>query len=337
VLQGVVIPMPDNSDRFHRSMTYLRISVTDRCNLRCVYCRAVKAFTPLKHTDILSYEECLKAITAATPLGIKKVRLTGGEPLFRRGFTGFVSSVCRIPALEDVAVTTNGVLLKKMAAPLYEAGLRRINVSLDTLLRSRYIEITGRDHFDDVWEGLQAAEAVGFAPIKLNVVVMRGVNVDEVARFAELSFERAYHIRFIECMPFDRTSRWFAERYVPSDRIRALLESRGPLKPVDRSDIDGPAERFRYEGAKGEIGLISPISHLMCSSCNRLRLTADGRLRPCLFSNVEVNIKRAMRKGASREELQALFRAAIQAKPKGHRLGVDGGFESERCMSAIGG
>jgi cyclic pyranopterin phosphate synthase len=329
--------MPENLDQFNRGITYLRVSVTDRCNLQCTYCRPVKAFTPLGHNDILSYEEILRAIQAAARLGIKKVRLTGGEPLLRRGFPALVSSVCSEVDLEDVSITTNGVFLSKLARTLYLAGLRRINVSLDTLRRSRYVEITGRDHFEAVWKGLQEAEAIGFAPIKLNVVVMNGINEDEIFDFAEMSREKPYHIRFIEYMPFGEANRTFDERFVSSDRIRALLETSGPLEELERVDMDGPAQRYRYEGAKGEIGLISPMSGHLCSSCNRLRMTADGRLRPCLFSDVEFDIKKVLRRAPNETDLKDLFLKAIAAKP---RRRCDSGGETKavrRPMSAIGG
>ena len=331
------LSMSDNLDRYQRFITYLRVSVTDRCNLRCMYCRTVRAFAPLGHKDILSYEEILQVIAAGIRVGIQKVRLTGGEPLLRRGVTGLVAAVCKDLKLKDVGITTNGVFLKKMAVPLYRSGLRRINVSLDTLRRDRYIDVTGRDHFDDVWQGLQEAEAVGFAPIKLNVVVMKGVNDDEVIPFGEITRDRPYHVRFIEYMPFGRGNGGFADKHVSSDEIRKRLETRGPLKELDRRDLDGPAERYRFEGARGEIGLISPISRHMCPSCNRLRLTADGRLLPCLFSNTEFDIKTPVRKGAPPEDLQKVFLEAIQAKPRHHCIGLDGWFESGRPMSAIGG
>lgn len=328
--------MPENLDRFDRRITYLRVSVTDRCNLRCTYCRPVKTFQPLCHKDILSYEELLLAIQVGIEVGIRKVRLTGGEPMLRRDFPTFVSAVCSEADLEDVAVTTNGVLLKGLAKPLFDAGLRRINVSLDTLRRDRYSQITGRDHLETVLAGLETAEAVGFSPIKLNVVVMNGINDDEIVDFARISREKPYHVRFIEYMPFGEADRWFAERFLPSDRIRSLLETSAPLTRLDRVDLDGPAMRYRFEGARGEIGLISPVTHHFCSSCNRLRLTADGRLRPCLFSDVEVDIKTPLRRGHERD-LKDRFLEAISAKPKTYCRNPEGGIQSARPMSAIGG
>ena len=329
--------MASNLDRFNRTITYLRVSVTDRCNLRCAYCQPVKELKLLRHSKILSYEEILRVVQAAAKLGISKIRLTGGEPLIRRGFTGFVSSVCRVSGLEDVSITTNGVFLKEKAGKLFDAGIRRINVSLDTLERSKYNEITKRDYFKNVWEGLMEAEAVGFSPIKVNVVAMRGVNDDEFLSFAELSMRKPYYIRFIEYMPFGYTSQWGSEKYISSDDIKSHLESCGRLKEVSRLVLDGPARRYRFEGARGEIGFISAMSQHFCSSCNRLRLTADGKLRPCLFANDELDIKKPLRSGCSLEDLKGLFQQAISQKPKGYHAGIHGNCESNRPMSAIGG
>jgi len=330
--------MAPNLDRFNRTITYLRVSVTDRCNLRCAYCQPVKELKLFKHSEILRYEEVLRVVQAASEVGISKIRLTGGEPLIRRGFTDFVASVCRVSGLEDVSITTNGVFLKEKAGKLFDAGVRRINVSLDTLKRSKYNEITGRDYFENVWEGLREAEAVGFSPIKINVVAMRGVNDDEFTKFAELSMRKPYHIRFIEYMPFGYTSQWSCEKYVSSDDIKSQLDkSCGRLKEVFRLVLDGPARRYRFEDARGEIGFISAMSQHFCSSCNRLRLTADGKLRPCLFANDELDIKEPLRSGCSLDDLKGLFKQAIAKKPKGHHAGVHGKGESIRPMSAIGG
>ncbi len=330
--------MVPNLDRFNRKITYLRVSVTDRCNLRCAYCQPVKELKLLKHSEILSYEEVFRVVQAAAKLGISKIRLTGGEPLIRREFTDFVASVCRMPGLEDVSVTTNGVFLKEKAGELFDAGVRRINVSLDTLNRSKYDKITGRDYFENVWEGLREAEAVGFSPIKVNVVAMRGVNDDEFTKFAEISMRKPYHIRFIEYMPFGYASQWSCEKYISSNDIKSqLVKSCGRLKGVSRIDLDGPARRYRFEGARGEIGFISAMSQHFCSSCSRLRLTADGKLRPCLFANDELDIKGPLRSGCSLEDLRGLFQQAIAKKPKEHHAGMHGKGESIRPMSAIGG
>ncbi len=329
--------MASNIDNYNRRITYLRVSVTDRCNLRCMYCLPVKDLKLLHHTDILSYEEILAVIQAAAEVGIKKVRLTGGEPLVRRNFAQLVSSVCQVSSLEDVSITTNGVLLTDKAQEVFDSGVHRINVSLDTLDNNKYAKITGRDCFDNVWEGLQKAEAVGFSPIKVNVVAMNGINDDEFLRFGELSVQKPYHVRFIEYMPVGHDSQWAPEKYISSDQIKSKLESLGPLHEIPPSTQDGPAKRYRFESANGEIGFISAISHHFCPSCNRMRLTADGKLRPCLFSDEEVDIKGPLRSGCSLEDLKALFQEAIASKPKEHQASILKKGESMRPMSAIGG
>ncbi len=329
--------MAQSVDPYNREITYLRISVTDRCNLRCIYCMPVQELKLLDHTDILSYEEILEVIRIAVDLGVRKVRPTGGEPLLRRNVVHFVASVCQISQIEDVSVTTNGVLLKEMAGPLFEAGLRRINISLDTLNPLKYTKTTQRDCFDAVWEGLQVAEAVGFSPIKLNVVAIRGVNDDELQHFADLSVQRPYHVRFIEYMPIGRNSNWRPEKYISSDEIKCKFETFGPLHKIPRAVHDGPAERYRFESAVGEIGFISAMSHHFCPSCNRLRLTADGMLRPCLFADDEVDIKSPLRNGRSQEDLKEVFQLAIARKPKRHHAEVLVQGECIRPMSTIGG
>ena len=266
--------MASNIDQHNRKITYLRVSVTDRCNLRCTYCLPVKDLKLCDHAHILSYEEILKVIHAAVDVGVSKVRLTGGEPLVRRNFMHLVASVCQIPGLKDVSITTNGVLLKGKAKELFDAGVNRINVSLDTLDSAKYAKVTGRDCFNDVLEGLKEAEEVGFSPIKMNVVAIRGLNDNELDSFAELSVKKPYHVRFIEYMPIGHDSYWTPDRYISTDEIRTKLESFGPLHRVARSTRDGPAKRYRFESAKGEIGFISALSHHFCPSCNRLRLTA---------------------------------------------------------------
>ncbi|MBW1744389.1 MAG: GTP 3',8-cyclase MoaA [Deltaproteobacteria bacterium] len=329
--------MAPNIDPYNREITYLRVSVTDRCNLRCIYCMPVKDLQLLDHADILRYEEILKLIEVAAGLGVRKIRLTGGEPLVRKGFIHLVESVCRIPKVEDVSITTNGVFLKEMAASLFEAGLRRVNVSLDTLNPLKYKKITGRACFNLVWEGLQRAEAVGFRPVKVNVVTMKGLNDDELHQFADLSIQKPYHIRFIEYMPIGRGSNWEPQKYIGSDEIKSRLGSFGQLSKVPRSIHDGPVERYRFKSAKGEIGFIGALSHHFCPSCNRLRLTPDGKLRPCLFSDDEVDIKSPLRTGSSREGLEEIFLQAIARKPRRHHAGILEGPAAMRAMSMIGG
>jgi cyclic pyranopterin phosphate synthase len=329
--------MASNVDPYNREITYLRVSVTDRCNLRCMYCTPVKDLKLLDHADILSYEEILKVIGVAADLGIRKVRLTGGEPLLRRNFVHLVESACRTPQIEDVSITTNGVLLEEMARPLFEAGVHRINVSLDTLNPLKYTKITRRECFDAVWKGIQVAEAVGFSPIKVNVVVIRGLNDNEILQFAELSVRKPYYIRFIEYMPIGRNSNWTAERYISSDEIRSKLETFGPLHKIPRSIHDGPAERYCFKSAKGEIGFISALTHHFCPSCNRLRLTSYGKLRPCLLADQEVDIKSPLRSGLSHQHLKEVFQRAIASKPKRHHAEMLERRVGLRPMSTIGG
>ena len=329
--------MAPNVDHYNRRITYLRVSVTDRCNLRCIYCVPVKDLTLLNHSDILNYEEILKVLQAGAKIGIEKVRLTGGEPLVRRDFVHFVESVCQMSAFKEVSITTNGVHLKEKAQEIFDAGVRRINVSLDTLDPLKYAKITGRDYFDNVWEGLEEAEAVGFSPIKVNVVAIRGINDDELLDFAQLSRRKPYHIRFIEYMPIGHDNRWTPGKYISSDEIKSKLESLSPLHEIPHLMNDGPAKRCRFESAKGEIGFISALSHHFCSTCNRLRLTADGKLRPCLFAEDEVDIKTPLRSGCSQEDLRRVFQQAIAKKPKEHLAKISERVQSLRPMSAIGG
>jgi len=329
--------MAPNVDNYNRRITYLRVSVTDRCNLRCIYCVPVKDLTLLNHGDILNYEEILRVLQAGAEIGIEKVRLTGGEPLVRRNFVHFVESVCQMSAFKDVSITTNGVYLKEKAQEIFDAGVRRINVSLDTLDPVKYAKITGRDYFDNVWKGLKEAEAVGFSPIKLNVVAIRGINDDELLAFAQLSRRKPYHIRFIEYMPIGHDNRWTPEKYISSDEIKSKLESFSPLHKLPHLTDDGPAKRCRFESAKGEIGFISALSHHFCSTCNRLRLTADGKLRPCLLAEDEVDIKTPLRSGCSQEDLKCVFQRAIAKKPKRHHDKISERVQCLRSMSAIGG
>jgi len=329
--------MAGNVDHHNRKITYFRVSVTDRCNLRCIYCLPVKNLNLLNHGDVLSYEEIVKVVRAATEIGIEKVRLTGGEPLVRRNVVHLVESVCQLPGLKDVSITTNGVLLKKRGQAIFDAGVHRINVSLDTLNPAKYVKITGRDRFHDVWEGLEEAEALGFSPIKVNVVAIRGINDDELFEFAQLSVRKPYHIRFIEYMPIGQDSRWKPEQFISSDDVKSELETLGPCHKVPGSALDGPAERYRFESARGEIGFITSLSHHFCPACNRLRLTADGKLRPCLFADDEVDIKTPLRTGCSQEELKKLFEEAVARKPRQHDAKSQGKTLGQRPMFAIGG
>jgi len=271
-------------------------------------------------------------------LGIEKIRLTGGEPLVRKGIADFIRSLKEIPGIRDISLTTNGVLLSDQAEELWQAGIRRINISLDTLDREKYKEITRFDCFDRVWEGIQKAEALGFSPIKLNMVVMKGVNDDEILSFGRLSMEKPYHLRFIEFMPVGPDNNWRSERFLSSEETLKKLKTLGDLSLINGQGFDGPAKRMAFTGAKGEIGLISPLSEHFCPQCNRLRLTAEGRLRVCIFSENETDLRTPLRQGASDEELKNIIHLAVNQKPESHSLQSQPiPQRCQRPMSKIGG
>lgn len=324
-------------DDYNRKINYLRISVTDRCNLRCIYCMPKEGLPKLSHREILRYEELLKIIRVAVQKGISKFRITGGEPLIRKDVIHFIQQLANIPGVSDISSTTNGVLLYHMAEDLYNAGIHRINISIDTLNPTKYMGITGRDRFNDVWKGIEHAEQVGFSPIKLNVVVMRGLNDDEILDFAKLTLGKPYHIRFIEFMPTGPESVWHTERFISGREIKSRIQALGKLIPIKPQSFDGPARRFKLSSAKGEIGFISPLSHPFCPSCNRLRLTADGKLRSCLFSDEQIDVKDPLRNSCSDEELGDLLIFAIANKPKRHHFGEDIFRKWIRPMVRIGG
>ncbi len=328
---------PHLVDAHNRHLNYLRISVTDRCNLSCVYCKSERCVPKLKHDDILSYEEILRLVKIVIPLGITKVRLTGGEPLVRKGVCDFLSRLTALEGLRDISLTTNGIFLKEKLERIKAAGIRRLNISLDTLDRDKYRKITGFDGFQDVWEGLDMAREMGFEPIKVNAVVMRGINDDEILDFARLTFKYPYHVRFIEYMPIGVTESDPFYRFVPTSSIQAQLNGFQELFPVPKDQHDGPSQRFRFRNTPGEIGFISPMSHHFCRTCNRLRLTASGRLRPCLLSNGEIDIRAPLRKGASDRELAAVFLKAALSKEAEHQLTADRPLGSAAQMSSIGG
>lgn len=329
----------DLLDSFSRTISYLRISLTDQCNLRCLYCRPLAGEEKLARLDLLSYEEILRVVRVAVGLGIIKVRLTGGEPLVRSGVLPFIGELSVLPGLDEIRLTTNGVLLDRAAAELYQAGIRKLNISLDSLKRWRFAEITGGDFFDRVWAGIEEARRIGFSPIKLNVVVMRGVNDDEIIDFARLVQDQPFHVRFIEFMPIGNSNVWQESRYLPASEIRARIESVfGVLSPVSSHKLDGPARLFTLSSAQGSIGFISPLSDHFCDTCNRLRLTSAGKLRSCLLTDRETDIKSVLRSGCSDREIEELIVATIREKPKGHTLaeaGIIGSCHGQ--MSRIGG
>ncbi|MEW5909077.1 MAG: GTP 3',8-cyclase MoaA [Thermodesulfobacteriota bacterium] len=324
------------TDRFNRTLNYLRISITDRCNLRCNYCTPDPFFPKLPHHEILSYEEIIRLVNLLVCFGISKIRVTGGEPLVRKGVYEFLSELHKIEALTDLSITTNGVLLKENIQRLKSAGIRRINISLDSLNREKYAKIAGVDRFVPVWEGILAALHEGFDPIKINLVAIKGVNDDELVDFAGLSLNYPFHIRFIEYMPIG-TQCMTLERQMLAPEIKSIVETLGPLYPVWRDSNDGPAERFRFKDAPGEIGFIRPISRHFCRDCNRLRLTASGQLRVCLLSNIQFDLKTPLRNGASDDEMKRLIFSAVQRKPQEHGLVCHEKSAVLEQMYAIGG
>jgi cyclic pyranopterin phosphate synthase len=305
-------------DRWQRQLNYLRVSITDRCNLRCIYCRTGPVFEKLNHKDILSYEEIFRIIKTAIPLGIKKVRITGGEPLVRKGVFSFLNQISALTELEDISFTSNGILLERHVKDIIDARIRRINISLDTLNPEKYQLITGTNRWEQVWNGLIAAHEAGIHPIKLNVVAMNGINDDEWVALAQLTRKYPFWVRFIELMPVGHSD-LFAKRWVSAETIKTNLEKHfGQLIPVQRSFHDGPADRFKLESGLGEIGFIHAISHHFCQSCNRIRLTANGHIRACLLSDKTIDIRTPLRKGCSDAEIQNLIKAAVQLKPMSH-------------------
>ena len=324
-------------DKFSRKIDYLRISITDHCNLNCSYCAPFGGRMKLTHAEILSYEEIYRLTKAAVEAGISKVRITGGEPLMRKGVVDLCRLLSGIEGLESLTLTTNGVRLQEFAAQLRDAGVQRVNVSLDTLRPERFKEITGNDLLSQVLAGISMAEEVGLHPVKVNTVVMRGVNDDEIEDFARLTVEKPYHVRFIELMPFNGSGDHQA-LFVPVEEMVKRVIRAGDLSLEPAPESSGPARLCSLPGAKGKVGFIAPMSYHFCGSCNRLRLTADGKLRTCLFSEKEIDIKRPLRSGALIEELADVFRLAATKKPHSHRLKCT---EVEktlgRNMQAIGG
>jgi cyclic pyranopterin phosphate synthase len=325
-------------DPLNRRIDYLRVSVTDRCNLACVYCSPRNTVRMLPHHDVLRYEEIYRVVSVAVPLGITHVRITGGEPLLRRGLLPFISSLGRVPGITDISITTNGVLLAEMAEGLRAAGIGRLNISLDTLRPDRFTAITGSDEWQKVWAGIGEAEKCGFTPLKLNMVPVRGVNEDEVAEFARLTLDRDIHVRFIELMPIGSGGPAYGERCVPGGEVREAIERVfGPLAPAGKAVGAGPAQNFRINGGRGIVGFISPMTKHFCSECRRLRLTADGKIRPCLLSDTEIDVRTPLRGGCSDGELERFLRMALEIKPERHYASSWRGGCFERTMSGIGG
>ncbi|NLK51015.1 MAG: GTP 3',8-cyclase MoaA [Syntrophomonadaceae bacterium] len=323
-------------DVFCRNIDYLRISITDKCNLRCVYCMPEEGIKLKPHREILRFEEILRLVKVASGLGIKRVRLTGGEPLVRRGVENFVRKLIQIPGIEDVAMTTNGILLTSLGPALKRAGLKRVNVSLDTLQSKKFRKITRVGDLHQVWEGIETALDIGLHPVKLNMVVMRGYNDDEILDFVKLVYLYPLHVRFIECMPIGEADGWAQKQLVSQEEIKARVAEHYPLEPCDSILGSGPAQYYRLSGALGSVGFISPITAHFCPTCNRLRLTADGRLRPCLNSQWEIDVKSPLRAGATDAELRDIFLEAALRKPRRHNMS-EAVWNQPRMMYQIGG
>jgi len=332
-------------DQYRRTIDYMRLSVTDRCNLRCMYCMPSQGLAPMEHKEILRYEEIVRIVKIAARLGVSRVRITGGEPLVRKDISYLVKLIKGIEGIKDLSVTTNGLLLEAYADSLVEAGLGRVNISLDSLKADRYREITRGGDINAVLRGIEAAGKARLDPIKINMVPIRGINDDEIVDFAMMTLKLPYQIRFIEFMPFGMPAVWSAEKYISAGEIKATVERIGPLFPAKMKKA-GPARYFRFNDAPGVLGFISPLSNHFCGECNRLRLTADGKLRPCLFSETEIDLRSALRSDASDTEIERLIRLSVEMKPEGHSMRIQnselnrffsGQKDSARPMSRIGG
>ncbi len=323
-------------DRFGRNIHYLRISLTDHCNLRCVYCMPEdQVFRP--NAELMQDDEILLLTRLFASLGFDKIRLTGGEPTVRAHIVDIVRGIASVEGIRSVSMTTNGVLLPKLAQPLADAGLERINVSLDTLDPEKFKRLTRWGKFDDVWQGIHAAEAAGLTPIKINAVIVRGYNEDDAANLARLTLEHPWQVRFIEMMPFAGVTELQTRQTVTAQEIRERIEdSLGDLQVANGGKLDGETRLFKLPNAKGEVGLISSVTVPFCSTCNRARLTADGRLRLCLLREKEVDLLTPLRAGATLDELRAIILDGVWHKPWGHAL-AEGLIPLNRAMNEIGG
>jgi cyclic pyranopterin phosphate synthase len=320
-------------DQFGRGIEYLRISVTDRCNFRCLYCLPLEGLQWLPKADILSYEEITEVVRQLAPLGLRRLRITGGEPTIRPDLTSLVRQLRAVPGIQDIALSTNGVKLPTLALPLREAGLDRINMSADSLREDRIVAIARRNLGLSPVAAAQAAQAAGLGPIKFNVVVMRGINDDEVVDFARLALDHPWHIRFIELMPVGEMRDLTWEHVVPSAEVLDRIAGLGSLTSDAGPPGNGPAAYYRIDGSPGTVGVITPMTHTYCGTCNRVRLTADGRLRTCLYGDHEVNLRDPLRRG---EAMEPLFREALAGKPKEHQL-LQMQVGGLRALSQVGG
>lgn len=325
------------TDRFGRVHTDLRVSVTDRCSLRCTYCMPEQGLDWIPRTDTLTTDELLRLVRVAVDNGVTTVRLTGGEPLLRPDIVAIVAAIRAMPGAPDVALTTNGLRLPGLAAPLADAGLGRVNISLDTMDRDRFLALTRRDRLIDTLAGIAAAKAAGLDPVKINSVLMRGVNDDEAATLLLWAMEQGLHLRFIEQMPLDPQHGWDAQQMVTADEIQQRLTDAGfDLEPADDRG-SAPAELFRVNGGPQTVGIIGSMTRPFCGDCNRMRLTSDGQWRNCLFGQSETDLRTPLRAGATDEQLAALMRRDVAGKRRAHGTDDVGFVQPDRPMSAIGG
>jgi cyclic pyranopterin phosphate synthase len=324
-------------DSYGREINYLRISLTDRCNLRCVYCMPMHGLIFVAGEELLTVDELEKVVRAAVDVGFNKVRLTGGEPTLRQDIVEIVRRLATIDGVNKLVMTTNGYRLPYIAQYLADAGLKRVNIHVDSLNKESIPKIMRLGRFDKAWAGIEAAEKAGLTPIKLNTVITRGYNDEAAVDLARLTLERPWQVRFIELMPFAGPAEIALNNYVSSEEVKSRIEAElGPLFAANNGQLDGEARMYRLAGAEGMVGFISPVSNPYCDDCNRMRLTADGRIRMCLLSDKEVNFRDSLRNGGTHQDLVALFERAIQAKPVGHQL-KNGVHPEARTMSQIGG
>jgi cyclic pyranopterin phosphate synthase len=324
-------------DGHGRQIGDLRVSVTDRCNFRCQYCMPAEGLPWLERSEILTFEEIERLVALFASMGVADLRLTGGEPLVRRDFPRLVSMLAKVDGLHDLSVTTNGYLLERDAAALVEAGVDRVNVSIDSLQRDKFFEMTRRDALPQVLRGLDAlARHPTVHPIKVNAVAMRGFTEDEAVRFAEFARSTAFQVRFIEFMPLDADHAWSPDSVLTGDELRSMIHAVHPLEELPR-EPSATARVFRFVDGQGQIGFINPVSEPFCADCNRVRLTAEGKLRTCLFSLHETDLRGPLRSGASDDELETLIRDAVWRKELKHHVGEKGFRQPARSMSAIGG
>lgn len=317
-------------DSFQREIRYLRVSVTDRCNLRCRYCMPEEGVDKMRHQDILSLEDIYQIIEASSELGFNKIRITGGEPLVRKNIEWLIKKTSELEAIQEIALTTNGILLAEKAGILKNSGLDRVNVSIDSLKPDRFSQITRGGDLSHVLEGIKAAVYYDLTPIKINVVLIGGFNDDEIEDFAELTLNHDLHVRFIELMPIGLASSWAKEKFISNQKVIDVLKD---LKPIE-VEAGSPAEYYRIPGAKGKIGLINPVSRHFCNNCNRIRLTSDGKLKPCLHSDMEIDLKNAL---GNREEMIKIMQKAVFEKPSMHHINDTGYVPIKRNMNNIGG